>query len=68
MRRKIFQWVLLIAVLALIGAGAIILVLTPPCEPGGALLTWGGIGLSALCFCAGLWLGRFLDNKNLLPE
>lgn len=68
MKRKAIQWALLVAVLALIGAGAIILVLTPPCEPDGVLLTWGGIALSALCFALGLWLGHFLDKRNLLPE
>ena len=68
MRRKIIQWALLTVVFALIGIGLLVLLFTPPYAPGGALLTCGGIGLSALCFCAALWLGKYLDNKNLLPE
>lgn len=68
MRRKIIQWALLFVVFTVIGIGLLVLLFTPPYSPDGALLTWGGIGLSALCFCAALWLGKFLDNKNLLPE
>lgn len=68
MKRTIIKWAWLAAVFALIMAGGLLLMITPHYDPEHPALTWGGLGLSALCFILGLWLGHYLDNRKLLPE
>lgn len=66
--RTIKRYMALAVVLAIIDVGGLTLALTPEYHHDHALETWGGLGLSALFFALGLWLGHTLDKKNLLPE
>ena len=67
-RLQLIRWALLCAVFAIIMVGALILMLTPNYDPDHPAMTWGGLGLAALCFVLGMWLGHYLDNRNMLPE
>ena len=58
------QYVYLFIVLALIGAGLMLLIV----DSENVEASWKAIGAALVCFAAGLYLGFMFDRKNLLPE
>jgi hypothetical protein len=66
--RQATKWLWLALVLAILTLGGLILALTPEYADGRAAYKLLGIGLSFACFGFGIWLGRRLNNRNLLPQ
>ena len=64
MKRTIIKWALLAVVLAIIVAGCCFLAWDYETKAA----TWVGLLAAALCIILGLWLGHYLDSRNLLPE